>query len=104
MLGNKLLDLRAKFSIESTIIKTLLDHADVHLLTTVFGRILGNEERSFKEIAGSIRKRYRYSDSWTRKQLRLLVRNRTIGKKKKGRADYYYMKRAKRKARIAKMR
>ena len=104
MLGTKLLDLRAKFSIESPIIKTLLDHADVDLLTTVFGRILGNEERSFKEIAGSIRERYRYSDSWTRKQLRLLVRNRTIGKKKKGRADYYYMMRAKRKARIAKMR
>jgi hypothetical protein len=102
MLGAKLLDLRAKFSIESPIIKTLLDHADVDLLTVVFRQILGKPERSFKEIAGAVREKHGYSGSWTQRQLRLLVRNRIIGKKKAGRAHYYYMRLAERQVRIAK--
>jgi hypothetical protein len=92
MLGTKLLDLRAKFSIESPIIKSLLDHADVDLLTYAFGQIIGKGERTFKDIFVAIKDEYKYSESWTRKKLQFLTREGIAGKKKVGRHDMYYMK------------
>jgi len=92
MLGTKLLDLRTKFSIESPIIKSLLDHADVELLTYVFGQIIGKGEMNFKDIFVAIKDKYRYSESWTRKQLHFLTRKGIVGKKKVGRHDMYCMK------------
>lgn len=41
LLGTKLMELREKFGISSPILKTLLDHADLDMLTVVFGSILG---------------------------------------------------------------
>lgn len=92
MLGSKLLDLRAKFSIESPITKTLLDHADSGLPAYVFVQIIGEGERNFKEISAAIKNKYRYSESWTRKQIRFLARKGIIGKRKAGRRDLYYVK------------
>ncbi len=91
MLGTKLLDLRAKFSIESPIIKSLLGHADVDLLTYVFGQIIGKGERNSKDISAAIKGKCRYSESWTRKQLRFLTRKGVAGKKKVGHQHMYYM-------------
>ena len=93
MLGTKLLNLRSKFSIESPIIKSLLDHADVGLLAYMFGQIIGKDERNFKDISVEIKDKYRYSESWTRKQLHFLTRKEIAGKKKVGHHDVYYMKR-----------
>jgi hypothetical protein len=72
MLGTKLLELRAKSGIESPIIKKLMDHADLDLLTHVFGNVIGRGNSTFNEIAQAIDEKYRYSASWTRKQLAIL--------------------------------
>jgi len=93
MLGTKLLELRAKFGISSPITKTLLEHSDIDLLTYVFGRILNEGKSTFREIAQAIREKYQYSDSWIRKQLRILIKNKVIGVRSKGRRHIYYMKR-----------
>ncbi len=90
MLGTKLMELRTKFGIESPIIRTLIDHADMELLTHVFGEIIGQNERTFKEIASAIEIKYRYSASWTRKQLRILAQKRAIGIRKKVPRGYIY--------------
>jgi hypothetical protein len=92
MLGTKLLELRTKFAITSPIIKTLMDHADLELLTYVFGQVIGEEERPFKEIANAIKEKYKYSDSWTRKQLRILIQRRVARKRRVGRQDIYHMR------------
>jgi len=92
LLGTKLMDLRAKFGIESPITKTLMDRADLDLLTYVFREIIGDEERVFKEIAEMIREKYRYSASWTRQQLRILVQKGIVGTNKKDRRVVYFMK------------
>jgi len=91
MLGTKLVDLRAKSSIQAPIIKRLFDYADVDLLTYVFGQIIGKDERSFKDIFAIIKEKYNYSETWTRKQLELLSRKRIVGKKRVGRHDTYYI-------------
>ncbi|MGB9023495.1 MAG: hypothetical protein WCC94_08685 [Candidatus Bathyarchaeia archaeon] len=95
MLGTKLLELRAKFGIESPIIENLMDHADLDLLTYVFGNIIGEGNSTFKKIAQAVSERYRYSASWTRKQLTLLVRRRIVGRKKVATRRYiYYMRKS----------
>ena len=90
MLGTKLLELRAKSGIESPIIKKLMDHADLDLLTHVFGNVIGRGNSTFNEIAQAIDEKYRYSASWTRKQLAILVRRRIVGKKKATTRRYVY--------------
>lgn len=93
MLGTKLLELRAKFGISSPISKTLLDHGDMDLLIYAFNKIIGKEESTFTEIAQVIKEKHHYSDSWTRKQLGILAKNKVVGVRKKGRLNVYYMKR-----------
>jgi len=90
MLGTRLLELRAKFGIESPVIKNLMDYADLNLLTYAFGNIMGKGDRTFKEIAQAVNEKYRYSASWTRKQLSVLVHRRIVGKKKTGTRRYVY--------------
>jgi len=92
MLGAKLVDLRAKSSIQAPIIKRLFDYADVDLLSYVFGQIMGKDERSFKDIFGAVKEKYNYSETWTRKQLELLIRKGIVGKKRVGRQDIFHMK------------
>jgi len=95
MLGTKLLELKADFEIKSPIIKSLMDYADLDLLTYAFGNIMGDGESTFKEIAQRINEKYNYSASWTRKQVSRLVKRRIIGKKRAGAKRYvYYMRRA----------
>lgn len=92
MLGTKLLELQAKFSISSPTTKILLERGDIELLTYAFGNIIKEGKTTFKEISQAIKDKYRYSDSWTRKQLRLLVRNGIIGMRSEGRRYIYSMK------------
>jgi len=92
MLGTKLLELRARFGIDSPVIKALMEHADLDLLRRVFGTIITEGEDTFKEISKMIMDRYRYSPSWTRHQLRMLVKNGIIGVRKEGRRHIYYVR------------
>jgi hypothetical protein len=91
LLGTKLMELRMKFDIASPIIKTLMDHADMDLLVYAFGRVIGNQETPFKEIARVINEKYGYKDSWTRKQLALLEARGFVRKRRRGREDFYSM-------------
>lgn len=92
MLGTKLLELRAGSGIDSPIMRTLLDRADLELLTYVFGQIIAERNVSFGEIAEMVRERYKYSSSWTRKQLSVLLRKGIVGLEKKGRSRLYFIK------------
>lgn len=92
MLGTKLMELRSKFGIDSPIIRTLMDHADTQLLSYVFGNIITQGKTTFEEISAVISSKYRYSDSWTRKHLRMLVKDGMIGAKREGRKHVYYLK------------
>jgi len=91
MLGTKLMELRKRFGVASPIIKTLMDHADLHLLAYVFGKIIGNQEAPFKEIARAIDERYGYKESWVRNQLASLAAKRLVRKRRLGREDLYSM-------------
>jgi hypothetical protein len=92
MLGTKLMELRRKFDIAPPIIKTLMDHADMDLLAYAFGKIIGDQEIPFKEIARIINEKYGYKKSWTRKQLALLSAKGFMQKRRQGREDFYSMK------------
>lgn len=91
MLGTKLLELRARFGIDSPVIKALMEHADLDLLRRVFSTIIAEGKDTFKEISKMIKDRYRYSPSWTRRQLRMLVKNGIIGVRKEGRRHVYHI-------------
>jgi len=93
MLGTKLLELRAKFAIDSPIIKALMERADLELLAYVFGQIILERRATFREIGDRIKERYGYSESWTRKQLVILQRKKIVGVEEKGRSQLYYMRR-----------
>ena len=93
MLGTKLLELRAEFGISSPITKSLLERADIDLLTHVFGKIIKEGKNTFKEISQAIKDKYLYSDSWTRKQLHVLLKSGVIGVRSEGRRHIYYMRR-----------
>jgi hypothetical protein len=92
LLGGKLLDLKELHGIDSPIIKDMLDKADMDLLERVFRRIIGNNEMSFNEIAKAVKDRYRYSESWTRKQLQVLEKKKKIQRRKDGAPHIYSMK------------
>jgi hypothetical protein len=91
LLGTKLIELRRKFDIASPIMRTLIDHADMDLLVYAFGKVIGNREILFKEIARVINEKYRYKDSWTRKQLALLEARGLVRKRRRGREAFYCM-------------
>ena len=93
MLGTKLLELRAKFAIDSPIIKALMERADLELLAYVFGHIISERRATFREIADRIKERYGYSESWTRKQLVILHKKNIVGVEEKGRSQLYHMRR-----------
>lgn len=92
MLGTKLLDLRAKFWIDPPIIRTLLDHADLDLVIHVFESIIAETNGTFKEIAQAVKAKYKYSDSWTRKQLRILTHKQVVAVRNDGRRYVFSIK------------
>jgi len=91
LLGTKPMELRRKFDIAPPIIKTLMDHADMNLLVYAFGKVFGDQEIPFKEIARIINEKYGYKKSWTRKQLALLAAKDFVRKRRQGREDLYSM-------------
>jgi len=92
LLGTKLIDLKGRHGIDSPILKEMLDMADMDLLEKSFKKIVGDGELSFLDIAKGVTEKYRYSPSWTRKQLHLLVKRGKIKRRKNGTAYLYSMK------------
>ncbi len=92
MLATKLLELRTTFGIDSPIIKILMDHANLDLLRHVFVGIIAGRKVSFKQVAMAIKERYGYSDSWTRRQLAILVKNSTLGVAKEKSLRLFYVR------------
>ena len=92
MLGTKLLELRARIGIDSPVIKALMEHADLDLLKRVFSTVITEGKDTFKEISETIKNRYRYSPSWTRRQLGILAKSGLIGVRKEGRRHIYYIR------------
>jgi hypothetical protein len=91
LLGTKLLDLKGKHGVAAPIIKDMLDRADMDLLERSFKKIMTDKEMSLKEIADLIKEKYQYSDSWTRKQLKILESRKKIRKRKSGTTFIYTM-------------
>lgn len=89
-LGMKLLELKADYGIEAPIIKSLMDHGAVTLLERSLRKIIGDRKMTSKEIAVSVKRNYNYSESWTRKQLDLLVKKGLLKKEKSGREYLLY--------------
>ena len=92
LLGTKLLDLRERHGINAPIIKEMLDKADMDLLERSFSRILGNGEMNFSQIASAVQERFKYSPSWTRKQISVLEKRGKITRRKSGRVYVFSMK------------
>lgn len=90
-LYSKLLELRKNYGIESPILKRLRDHSDLELMKSLFCEVIGNQKMSFEEIARIINDRARYSSSWTRSQLRILVTSGVVKVERKNRRNYYYL-------------
>jgi hypothetical protein len=89
MLGTKLLELKSKFGIDAPIIRTLMDHSDVELLRQIFTNIIAEGNNTFKEISKVVRDKYGYSESWTRKQLNILVQKGVIVIRKNGKKHVF---------------
>lgn len=92
LLGAKLIDLKGRHGIDSPILKEMLDMKDMDLLERSFKKIIGDGELSFLNIAKGITEKYRYTPSWTRKQLHLLVKRGKIKRRKNGARYFYSMK------------
>lgn len=91
-LGGKLLDLKEKHGIDAPITKDLLDKADMALLERTFRKIIGDRELTFNEIAEIIKEKYKYSNSWTRKQIQTLEKKKKVKRRKNGTAYVYSTK------------
>ncbi|MCA2004106.1 MAG: hypothetical protein LDL06_05020, partial [Candidatus Nitrosotenuis sp.] len=91
-LGGKLLDLKERYGIDAPIIKDMLDKADMDLLERAFRRIIGDREMNFSEIAKAVKERYRYSESWARKQIQVLEERKKVKRRKVGTTYLYSMK------------
>lgn len=91
-LGSKLLDLQERFGIESPITKIMLDHTDMGLLERTFRNIIGTNKMTFSDISKTVSKKYGYSDSWTRKQLRTLVGKKIVSRTRNGHGYIFSIK------------
>lgn len=90
-LHGKLLELRRDYGIESPILRRLRDHSDLELVKNLFTEVIGERKMSFNEIAKAISDRTRYSSSWTRSQLRMLVSKDVVRMEKTNRRVLYYI-------------
>jgi len=89
MLGTKLLELKSKLGIDAPIVRTLMDYSDLHLVKQVFRKIISEGNTTFKEISKVVRDKYGYSESWTRKQLKILIKKRVVILHKKGKKQVF---------------
>lgn len=69
----RLEELKSRFGIEAPIIRELWRTAGDELIRRVFTEIVEAGNDTFEKIHEVIKSKYRYSESWTRKQLKNLV-------------------------------
>jgi hypothetical protein len=88
-LATKLTELKDKFGVEAPILKELWKMAGDELVSRVFQEIVGSGKHTFDEIHEVVKKKYKYSESWTRRELKRLVDKGILKvKKEKGKLNY----------------
>ncbi|MEM2939334.1 MAG: DUF6036 family nucleotidyltransferase [Candidatus Bathyarchaeia archaeon] len=90
ILAAKLAELKVKFDVESPILKELWKRAGDELVSKVFQEIVKAGKHTFKEIHEVIKEKYKYSESWTRRELKRLVEKGILkARKEKGKLKYF---------------
>jgi DNA-binding transcriptional ArsR family regulator len=85
----KLEELEKRHGIRAPIKEELLRAGGEELIAQIFQSIIGDREMTFSEISKEIHAKYRYSPSWTRKQLHMLEEKGIFEKRRSGRIIYY---------------
>lgn len=88
-LAGKLLELKSEYGIDSPIIKTMAEHGNGYVLEVAFSKVIGENEMTTDEIIEEVKKKYKYSASWTRKQLKTLEERKFVTRKRKGKSYVY---------------
>ncbi|QLH06770.1 DUF6036 family nucleotidyltransferase [Nitrosopumilus ureiphilus] len=88
-LASKLLELKSEYGIDSPIIKTMAEHGNVYVLEVAFSKVIGEKEMTTDEIIEEVKKKYNYSASWTRKQLKVLEERNFVTRKIIGKPHLY---------------
>lgn len=90
-LVERLKELKEKYGIEAPITKELWKIAGDEMVKRVFVDIIENGNDTVGKIANVVKERFKYSESWTRKELKKLVDMGIIKVEKKGRRYRYYL-------------
>ncbi len=88
-LGMKLMELKSQYGISAPIIKNLIEHGAISLLERSFRKVMEGRTMTFNEIADVIREKFGYSESWTRKQLEILVKKGLMKKERSGKTNMF---------------
>jgi hypothetical protein len=88
-LATKLAELKAKFGIEAPILKKLWKRAGDELVNRVFTEIVEAGNDTFDKIHEVIMRKYGYSESWTRRELKRLVKKGILKARKEKRKLKY---------------
>lgn len=91
-LVKRLAELKDKHGIDAPITKELWKVAGDELIRTVFTEIIESGNDTADKIIEVTRKRFRYSESWTRKMLHALVKRGVLKIEKTGRKNRYVIK------------
>lgn len=91
-LADRLVELKERYGVDSPILKDLWRSADFELLKVVFTRIVNNGDDTVDQIADTVKRRYRYSESWTRRMLKNLVQKGVLEVERQGRIYRYRVK------------
>lgn len=95
-LADRLVELKERYGVDSPILRDLWKSADLELLKVVFTRIIKEEgDDTVDQIADTVKKRYRYSESWTRRMLKNLVQKGVLEAERQGRVYRYRVKQSK---------
>lgn len=90
-LATKLTELKAKFNIEAPILKELWKRVGDELVSKMFQEIVKSGKHTFEEIYEVIKEKYKYSESWTRRELKRLVEKGTLKARKEKRKLKYFL-------------
>jgi len=87
----RLEELKSRFGIEAPIIKELWKIGGDELVKRVFTEIIKEGNDSFDKIHEVVKKKYKYSKSWTRKELKRLVEKEILKAKREKRRLRYFL-------------
>jgi len=87
----RLEELKSRFGIEAPIIKELWKIGGDELVKKVFTEIVNEGNDTFDKIHEVIKERYRYSESWTRRELERLVEKGILKVKREKRKLRYFL-------------